>query len=389
MPAQIAETNLFNPIFDYLTNNDPMPLNGNDISFIRGTLFNDGRIDMCKQMVGPPSINDLCESVMYNTQFKHFLLGNNMACLSQEDNNINGALSLKRLMETNNLIETYYLAGNCITSDCLKIICEGLKSNTSCKSLWLKRNPLGIRGGKIIGELLNINHSIEILDLENCGLLDEGLINFCESITCSPKDFSVKYLYLNANGITSKSIPIFSKFLSKYMIKSLFLSLNNISNVGLHDLCSNLKQQQILENLSIASCGISDISPLINCINLNICPKLTILDIGTDKNTLDLQEQPNIIEDTSLIQLIKLVKKCESLKLLKIRYCRMSDYAKFILLHLCNISNIITTMYIDNYNHLNYNLINYRNNHDIKLCFREISHSDKVKHIDSIYRGKM
>lgn len=46
--------------------------------FIRGALFPDGRMDLCKQVVGPNSIVELCQAVSQSGAFKHFLLGNNI-----------------------------------------------------------------------------------------------------------------------------------------------------------------------------------------------------------------------------------------------------------------------------------------------------------------------
>ena len=49
-----------------------------------------------------------------------------------------------------------------------------LESDKQVKALWLKRNPLKPEGMVPIRNLLQKNTFLKVLDLVNCGLLDEG-----------------------------------------------------------------------------------------------------------------------------------------------------------------------------------------------------------------------
>ena len=74
-------------------------------------------------------------------------------------------------------IETWYLAGNCIDGETMHRIADALEHNTVCKSLWLKRNPIGPKtGAEALGRLLARNRHIEVLDLHNTGLCDAGMV---------------------------------------------------------------------------------------------------------------------------------------------------------------------------------------------------------------------
>lgn len=64
-------------------------------------------------------------------------------------------------------IKTWYIAGNMIDTDGIKIIAEAFKNDEDATSLWLKRNPLQPEGIKYLGEMLEVNKNLRILDLHN------------------------------------------------------------------------------------------------------------------------------------------------------------------------------------------------------------------------------
>jgi len=72
MPVEKPEASEFEPIFNFVKNTENIT---EDIIFNKGTMFKDGRLDLCKQVVGPDSIGKLCEVTMQSKIVKHFLLG--------------------------------------------------------------------------------------------------------------------------------------------------------------------------------------------------------------------------------------------------------------------------------------------------------------------------
>jgi diketogulonate reductase-like aldo/keto reductase/Ran GTPase-activating protein (RanGAP) involved in mRNA processing and transport len=380
MPVDVTDYKELEPIFQYIGNNFKTK---ETTTFFKGTMFSDGRMDLCKQVVGPQSIETLCENVMNNSNIKHFLLGNNVAF---DNNNIKGAEKMRDLMKHNDTIETYYLAGNCITPDCIKIMCEGLKDNKTCDALWLKRNPIGPNGSAYVGDLLNHNHTIRVLDFHNCGLMDEGLINFCNSITCDPNLFSLEYLYLDCNGLTAKSMKVFSEFIKKYnSLKSIFLSLNAIGNSGLRILCDGLRDCHSLEHLNIESCNISVLRPLGEVVKKDL-NNLKVLSVGVNNNTVDVQGYLNFIDDDQYTVLSDVISFSPKMMLLHCRYSHMSELNKFSLLATCDKRNIVLDINISKT--LNSNLSKYHSDDTLRKTIREIKHSNKAACIDSVYRGK-
>ena len=378
MPVDVSDYNTLQPIFEYLRS-DQIP--AEDMTFLKGTLFTDKRMDLCKQVVGPQSICQLCDSVKNNSFVKHFLLGNNIAF---DGNYLEGAEKMKEMIATNNNLETLYLAGNCINSECMKVLCEGLIDNTTCKALWLKRNPIGPDGAKYIGEMLNTNHTLQLLDFHNAGLLDEGLINFCNAVTCDPSEFSLEYFYLDLDGLTEKSIAVFSEFLKKYnSFKSIFLSLNNFGNEGLKTLCEGLSYCAQLEHINIESCNITDFTPLVELTKESLS-ELKVISFGINNNTIDVQGFINFVGDGQYDNVVSIIDNSPKLELIHIRNPKFSDIKALELLNHCNNKNII--LYTNQHKDVNKGLQKYHTDMTLKSHIREIKHSDMVQHIDRHYR---
>lgn len=106
---------------------------------------------------------------------------------------------MAKLMSSNQPIETWYLAGNCIDSDCVALLAKGLEQNTAANALWLKRNPIMKEGAVHLSRMFSINSTLTLIDLHNTGLFDEGIAAICTSSPCV-----LKHMYLDANGITTK-----------------------------------------------------------------------------------------------------------------------------------------------------------------------------------------
>ena len=85
MPVQEAPLEELKDFFNFLSSGGKIEPNFYDrdrdnmcMKFTRGALYTDGRLDMCKQVVGPSHIEMLMNSLSKNTTINHFLLGNNI-----------------------------------------------------------------------------------------------------------------------------------------------------------------------------------------------------------------------------------------------------------------------------------------------------------------------
>jgi len=295
MPVEIAPLDELQPFFSYLeTNKSPVAMyndkNGEYISFKRGAFYTDGRIDLCKQVVGPTWITNLMESIKMNPYIRHFLLGNNII-------GFEGAKAIGKFLEDAKRkchIETWYLAGNDLDEKGIGYISRPLSDDETCLSLWLKRNPLHPRGISQIGKMLETNSSIQTLDLDNTACFDEGVKYLFESLA---KNKTLKYLYLDSNAITDAR-PITCYFQTLINSKSrgvsnLTLGINRLGDNGVIELVDVLKNYGYLERLVLSSnrIGLKGLKVLLE--SLKNHPSLVILDIGMYKSTPDMAELPN------------------------------------------------------------------------------------------------
>lgn len=367
MPVDITDPNEFSSLLSWMEKAQQPP--ESETIFVRGALFPDGRMDLCKQVVGPPSIISLCETVKKSGAVKHFLLGNNVAF---QDSFKEGADAIADLMRNNNLIETWYLAGNCIDSDIVTIISEALKDNKKTNALWLKRNPVGPLGAISLNKMLRVNTNLTILDLHNCALFNQGIIN----LLSHPEEIkALKHLYVDANGIEEEGADAISKWCKSQNVVSLYVSINRLGNNGVRKIVSSLHGSNSLKRLCLASTGFND-DVMDDIVSMALsCPKLISLNLGCYKSTVDMGEKPgNPFTDKSAPLLAKLLKESKSLKYLSTSGCSMSHQA---LLNLPHLDHISMDLGAGPWHHIS--------SHNIRF----IKHPSRVRHIDSIYRNKM
>lgn len=383
MPVDVSKRESLEPFFSYLSSNEPLVGNR---EFFKGAIIEE-RMDMCKQVTGPDHIEGLCESVSKNDHIRHFLLGNNIAFRNDQEK----AHAIGDIILSNQDIETWYLAGNYIGPQAIEIMCNALKTNTKCKSLWLKRNPIGAEGAKYLRDMMYHNQTLKLLDLDNCGLLDEGMVNLFSPVTKNDNYpfciSNIQHLYLDANGITPHSVPVFCDWLKrhKHNLKSLYLSINRIEDEGVKMICDVLQGSMSLKRFSVGSNRLTDdISSVIVDFALG-CEKLICLNLGCYKSTFDMGEKPNFF--TNVKPFIKLVEQHPSLLYLDLAMNNIPDDDIRMLVHFTKEtgkpitivgSQIGTNPQVKSELHL-------QQDKDLKF----VKHPKKVLHIDSIYRNRM
>ncbi|KAK3062239.1 hypothetical protein LTS18_004544 [Coniosporium uncinatum] len=111
--SSVSDTKLFpgsKPGLEAVSNTTPL------LEFKRGVVYEDGRLDLCRMVVGPDHIDELMDTLDTNSSVRHFLLGNNI--ISNR-----GARRIARFIrEHPGRMETCYLAGNHIKDNGLKDI---------------------------------------------------------------------------------------------------------------------------------------------------------------------------------------------------------------------------------------------------------------------------
>jgi len=305
-PVIPCELEQLDPLLDWLQQNE---IPTEQTAFTKGTIVPDGRLDLCKQVVGPKGIDPLLCSMKGNEQVKRLLLGNNI--VGDE-----GAKSIAKAIEDNSVpnMDTWYIAGNNISEIGIKPVCEALYPSTAVKALWLKRNPLLPAGVKHVAGLLQHNTSIVTLDLDNCGVLDEGVKYLVEGLK---KNSTLLHLYLGVNGITPEGVSYISDYLAAPSSKldTLFLSVNRVGDEGCAVLGKMFETNVNLRRLSLASNRISDVGveSLVSGL-LHSKHPLELLDLGFTKSTFAVREIGNRICNDGAKSLARLLESNTTLR---------------------------------------------------------------------------
>ncbi|KAK3249176.1 hypothetical protein CYMTET_41386 [Cymbomonas tetramitiformis] len=264
--------------------------------FTRGTMCTDGRLDMCKQVIGPAGVTDLIQSLEADgsgaRRVKHILLGNNIAG-HELGPGIAGVITRKA-----SAVTTWYIAGNRLDGPAVAPLCNALRLDTWVKQLWLKRNPLKSAGALQVASMLAFNTHLQVLDLANCGLLDEGAQSVLRSLDSNPAS-GLRHLYLNGNGLMLASVGSVCELLTsgKCKLQSLGLGCNRIGDQGAALLADALSfpECDALIRLDISSAGIGPQGAASLGRMLMRNTRLLHLDVGYVRMTKPLFELPNRI----------------------------------------------------------------------------------------------
>lgn len=307
------------PLFEHLNNDKSVD---DQIIFKRGAITVDGRLDLCKQVVGPKGIKPLLEAMSKCSKVKKLLLGNNIVSDT-------GAQDIADAIPSSTL-ECWYIAGNNITEIGIEPIVNSLKNNQYCTSLWLKRNPLGAAGMVHIANLFKVNTFIKVLDLVNCGLLDEGVNNLLEGFmdkngNCEGKNKTLKVIFLDTNGITQKSAPIISKFIENCSLEDISLSCNRFSDNGAKIISQGLNVNRTIKRFGFASNRITHEGAKYFAEALSDHPVLEHFDLGHTRATGNVEEVGNFIGDVGASYIAEMLKTNKMLKSLSLLHNAISQ----------------------------------------------------------------
>lgn len=281
------------------------------ITFPRGTVLPDGRLDLCKQSLGPRGCAMVTEALRSNTTIKSLLLGTDGIGNS-------GAANVARLIETNPHLEILYLGCNLIDAAGSETLADTLGTNQSVTGLWLKRNPLGVAGTKAIADMLRHNRTIRTLDLVTTQMGPEGLSALLEVLLHHNR--TVERLYLGGNEIGVASCHKIAAVLAcNPVLKALLLNVNELGDEGATILASALQQNRTLTELGLASNGITQFGAAMIFTALTKHPSLQKLDLGYSPSTKVLCGKPNFIGDEGAREVAQFLRRNTTLQQLDLR----------------------------------------------------------------------
>ncbi|KAI6780736.1 uncharacterized protein J7T54_001044 [Emericellopsis cladophorae] len=322
MPVEVAQGEDLKPFLGHLRRNGTADVLENDqarvleepyynvqaLEFNKGVLYDDGRMDLCKMVVGPEHIWSLMSSLRHNTFIKHFLLGNNVIGPS----GVNAIAEFLR--DHPDKIETWYLAGNCIDTESFAILAEELVKSDSVTNIWLKRNPLGHGSAGHLAKLVIGAKNLRTLDLDQTELGDQGVADlFTQLAAHKPDDASplpLRNIYLNGSGISTKATTAIGRFLASPAcgLTSLYMSSNPLGDEGIQALAEALPHAPQLTRLLIQSAGVSTKGAIALCQAACGHPSLRVLDLGQAYTTEDLGQAYNYITDEAVDAIAELIR---------------------------------------------------------------------------------
>jgi Ran GTPase-activating protein (RanGAP) involved in mRNA processing and transport len=218
-------------------------------AFPRGTALPDGRIDLCKQSIGPLGARRVVDVLRRRDDTgtdTSLLLGTN--AIGDE-----GASAVSDLVREHKL-GVIYLGCNKITATGTQALSEALESDDVAHALWLERNPIGPEGARALARMLTANRQLETLDLMNTALGDEGIEHLCEVL--GRENTTLRHLYVGGNGIGPRGAQALADMLPRHPgLRSLSLAVNHLGDEGVATLTPAVLASS-LEDLSLASNGI-------------------------------------------------------------------------------------------------------------------------------------
>ncbi|MEM6991746.1 MAG: DUF924 family protein [Myxococcota bacterium] len=314
VPVQPCALDELEPLLDHLRDKRPVE---SQTSFVRGTHMPDGRLDLCKQVVGPDGIGPVLDGLADNPHVSHFMIGNNIV------GNVGATAIADFIRSGRSHVDVWYIGGNEIDAEGLAPICEALIDNPHVESLWLKRNPLGRESGPMLAELLRRNDRIHTLDLVNTGLLDEGVAPIIEALH---DNRGVRHLYLGTNGLGPASAQMLAELLAKHdRLQSLLVSCNRLGDDGAAYLAGGLTRNRSLLRLGLASNRLSPDAATRLAEAVRPHPTLRFLDLGWTRATAAVGELGNRIGDEGARALADMLRDNRVLQGLDLSHNRISQ----------------------------------------------------------------
>jgi Ran GTPase-activating protein (RanGAP) involved in mRNA processing and transport len=276
------------------------------MAFPRGTLLPDGRLDLCKQRIGPEGAQLVARALSGYAHVQHLLMG-------ADGLGDSGAKAVAELAKANAGLKTIYLGCNFIGAEGAGALADALAAHPGIRGLWLKRNPIGPAGAAVIAEmLLQRNTTLHILDLVNTEIGVEGATLVVRALMNSPA--LVERLYLSGNRLTAAVTGCLAELLrSNGPLRHLYLAVNDLGDEGAVGLADGLKGNTTLRTLSLASNVIGPAGAGALVEGLRGHRALEVLDLGYDPSTQVLGRKGNRLGDQGASVLIDLLYECPAL----------------------------------------------------------------------------
>lgn len=170
------------------------------------------------------------------------------------------AHALADALAVNQSVTDFFYGSNSSGEDCAMVLCEVLKTkNKSIKCLRLNGSNLGLRGCKLVAEVIETNQSLTDVDLRyNSRSGIEGMVAICKALK---KNSTIRTLDLSYNqmgsggGVRSSQdvVTLADALKVNQSLTSLFLMSNSLGPSGARLLAEALKVNRTLQRLHIST----------------------------------------------------------------------------------------------------------------------------------------
>ena len=279
-PAPVEPVAL-EPLLRRLT--DPEPVTAT-LAFPCGTMQPDGRLDLCKQGLGPVGLARLLPQAVASPHTTHLLLGTN-------DLGAAGAATVARTLTPGHRIQTLYLGCNHIDAQGIGPLADRIATDRTVQALWLKRNPIGDDGVATLVAALADNPVLRTLDLTNTGMTRRGLRALTDALTT--RAVATERLYLGANSWGPDDAALLARLLIDAGVRELYLAAGNLGDEGARALAAALPHgHRVVLGLGGNGLGPSGVDALAGRLG-----SLDALDLARPPSSAVLRAVPNEVGD--------------------------------------------------------------------------------------------
>ncbi|GAA1737392.1 gala protein [Luedemannella helvata] len=264
---------------------DPAPVPG-ALTFPRGTLQPDGRLDLCKQALSPLDARRIIPVAARSPHTAHLLLGTNSLGGA-------GVAALADALGDDHGVRTLYLGCNHIDAPGLAPLLDRLATDRTVRALWLKRNPIGDAGVVAVAEALATNTTVRTLDLTNTGLTVAGLRALADALR--GRATPVQRLYLGGNGLGPDAGDLLTALLRDAGVTELYLNAGRLGDAGaasIADALADVDDRRV--TLGLGGNGLTPVGVRHLAARL---PHLSTLDLARPPSALALAAEPNVVGD--------------------------------------------------------------------------------------------
>ncbi|GIJ50726.1 hypothetical protein Val02_76120 [Virgisporangium aliadipatigenens] len=262
---------------------DPRPVAQAE-EYPTGTLQADGRLDLCKQGLGPDGLARVLPAAVGSPNVRHLLLGTNTL-------GADGARALAAALPEKHGVETLYLGCNRIDAEGARPLLERLADDGTVRALWLKRNPLGDPGALLVARALRANPALRTLDLVNTGLTTNGLRALVDVVVA--REAPLDRLFLGGNGLGTDAVPALVRLLRDGGVRELYLAVNRLGDDGAAGLAEAVRDLDgVVLGLGGNGIGPAGVAALAGALG-----GLHTLDLGRPPSERALGGTPNTVGD--------------------------------------------------------------------------------------------